>query len=42
MKNILSEVNGNIFAEFILSNEEMNCVRGGEDDPKTNDPTIKI
>jgi hypothetical protein len=42
MKNLNSEIYGNIFDKFILSNEEMICVRGGdaEDDPKIVTPPI--
>ncbi len=44
MKNLNNEINGNIFAEFILSNEEMICVRGGaeEEGPKPTPPPIII
>jgi hypothetical protein len=42
MKNIITEFNGNIFAEFILSNEEMICVRGGDIDEGEKPPVPPI
>ncbi len=38
MKNMNPEVYKSLFAEFILSNEEMICVRGGTMD---EDPVVK-
>lgn len=44
MKNLNTETYGNIYAEFILSNEEMICVRGGDPDegPKSLIPPIVV
>jgi hypothetical protein len=33
MKTLNSNLTKDIFTEFALSNEEMICVRGGENDP---------
>jgi hypothetical protein len=37
MKTLNSKLEKDIFSEFVLSTDEMICVRGGE-----NDPIIKI
>jgi hypothetical protein len=44
MKTLNLELAIDIFNEFKLSNEEMICVRGGEDDPivKTAVPPVII
>lgn len=44
MKNLNNEIYVNIFGEFILSNEDMICVRGGnaEEGPKPTSPPIII
>jgi hypothetical protein len=44
MKNLKNEIYANNFAEFILTNEEMICVRGGdaEDGPKTVEPPVRV
>jgi hypothetical protein len=38
MKNFNSNSASDIFGKFVLSNEEMICVRGGEDDTTKNTP----
>ena len=43
MKNQNSIMSAEIFEQFILSNEEMICVRGGDDGSgRPTDPPIKI
>jgi len=44
MKNANTEICKNMLSEYILSNEEMICVRGGdaEDDPKIIVPPIVV
>jgi hypothetical protein len=44
MNKVNIEVSKNIFTDFILSNEEMICVRGGDADegPKTAVPPIAL
>jgi hypothetical protein len=43
MKNQDSIMSDELFGQFILSNEEMICVRGGDDGSgKPIDPPIKI
>ncbi len=44
MKTLNFDLTQDIFDEFVLSNEEMNFVRGGEGDPIVipNPPPIRI
>jgi len=44
MKTLNSKLTKDIFTKFALTNEEMICVRGGENDPiiKTTPPPVII